>query len=197
MDVKDHLHAMLRARRADLRSTLDGLPERDARRPLTPTGTNLLGLVKHVASVQLGYFGDVFDRPAPRTWPWLAEDADHEADLWAPADESRAMLLDFADASDRHADATIEALDLDSPGLVPWWPEERRHVTLGQVLVHVVAETARHAGHADIVRELVDGRAGQRPGDVNVPDLGTAGWSAHAARVLAAADAAGARTADS
>jgi len=189
MDPKDHLHAMLRQRRADLLATLDGLGEHDVRRPLTPTGTNLLGLAKHVASVQLGYFGEVFGRVPDRTWPWLGQHADHDADLWAPAAESREMLLEFVAYSDRHADATIEALDLDAPGVVPWWQEERRDVTLGQVLVHVVAEAARHAGHADIVRELVDGRAGQRPGDVNVPDLGTAGWGAHVARVQEAADA--------
>jgi len=192
MDLHDHLHGMLRQRRADLLATLDGLGEHDVRRPLTPTGTNLLGLVKHVASGQLGYFGDVFGRAPDRTWPWLGEDADHEADLWAPAEESRAMLLEFVAYSDRHADATIEALDLDAPGVVPWWPEERRAVTLGQVLVHVVAETARHAGHADVLRERVDGRVGQRPGDVNVPDLDVAGWGAHVARVQAAADAASA-----
>ena len=102
------------------------------------------------------------------------------------------MLLEFVECSDRHADATIEALDLDAPGVVPWWPEERREVTLGQVLVHVIAETARHAGHADVLREWVDGRVGQRPGDVNVPDLDAAGWGAHVARVQAAADEAAA-----
>ncbi|MDF2443155.1 MAG: hypothetical protein JWR01_1358, partial [Subtercola sp.] len=64
MDEKETLHGYLRIRRADLLGKLDGLSEYDARRPLTPTGTNLLGLVKHVASVQLGYFGEVFGRPA-------------------------------------------------------------------------------------------------------------------------------------
>ena len=54
--------------------------------------------------------------------------------------------------------ATIEALTLDSPGRVPWWwPPERQQVTLQQIMVHVTVEIARHAGHADIVRELIDG----------------------------------------
>ena len=51
----------------------------------------------------------------------------------------------------------IEALDLDSSGLVPWWGPDHEHVTLHQILVHVSVETARHAGHADIIRESIDG----------------------------------------
>jgi len=137
----------------------------------------------HVASVQLGYFGEVFGRAPDRTWPWLGEHADHDADLWAPADESREMLLQFVAYSDRHADATIEALHVDARDVVPWWPEERRDVTLGRVRVHVVAEAARNAGHADILCELLDGRTGQRSGDVKVLDAGAAGWGAHVTRV--------------
>ena len=70
MDEKDTLHRYLRAQRTSLASKLDGLGEYEIRRPMTPTGTNLLGLVKHVASVQLGYFGGVFDRPSGRDLPW-------------------------------------------------------------------------------------------------------------------------------
>ena len=66
------------------------------------------------------------------------------------------------------ADATIEALDLDSPGVVPWWGNQP--VTLYRVLVHVTTETCRHAGHADLARELVDGKAGYATWDSNVPE---------------------------
>lgn len=82
MDEKATLHRYLRTRRDDLLAKLDGLGEYDVRRPLTPTGTNLLGLVKHVASVELGYFGDVFGRPSGRGLAWDADDAEPDADLW-------------------------------------------------------------------------------------------------------------------
>jgi hypothetical protein len=83
----------------------------------------------------------------------------------------------------------VAALDLDAPGQVPWWPPERRDVTLHRVLVHVIAETHRHAGHADIVRELVDGAAGLLPGVSNLGADGAEARTAHHARVQAAADA--------
>ncbi|WP_291057699.1 DinB family protein [Herbiconiux sp.] len=186
---KETLHGYLRVRRADLLAKLDGLGEYDIRRPMTPTGTNLLGLVKHVASVQLGYFGEVFGRLG-RDLPWNAPDAAAEADLWATADESRAQIIELHEYSAAHSDATIAALDWDTRGAVPWWPPERRSVTLQQILAHMVAETARHAGHADILRELIDGAVGNGAGDPNIADRGDSGWAAHHARVEAAARAA-------
>ncbi|RFA12187.1 hypothetical protein B7R22_17315 [Subtercola boreus] len=210
MDEKETLHGYLRIRRSDLLGKLDGLSEYDMRRPLTPTGTNLLGLVKHVASVQLGYFGEVFGRPATHsvaeqitaldaagaaaaTAPADAEvpaDAFEDADLWVPATQSSADILDFHHFSAAHADATIEALDLASTGSVPWWQPERRTVTLHQILVHMIAETARHAGHADIVRELIDGRLGNGPADPNIPARSAASWAAYRSRIERAARAA-------
>lgn len=154
---------------------------------MTPTGTNLLGLVKHVASVQADYFGEVFGRPHDLELPWLADDAEDNADMWVAADEPTAGVLELFRRSGDHADATIEALDLDAPGVVPWWPGERGHVTLHTVLVHMTVELARHAGHADIVRELVDGRAGHRPEVSNLPDQGGDWWSSYVDRVEEAA----------
>jgi hypothetical protein len=142
MDEKGTLHHYLRVRRDSLRGKLDGLSEYDVRRPLTPTGTNLLGLVKHLASVELDYFGVVFDRPSGRRLPWLEEGASPDADLWATTDESREDILELHRFAAAHSDATIEALPADAAGMVPWWPEERRHVTLHQILVHMVAERA-------------------------------------------------------
>ena len=190
MDDKAILHRYLRARRDDLLGKLDGLDEYDARRPLTPTGTNLLGLVKHVASVELGYFGEVFGRSAPKELPWLDDDAEPDADMWATPAETREQIVELHRFSAEHSDATIEALPLDAAGAVPWWPEERRHVTLHQILVHMCAETAQHLGHADILRELIDGSAGQRPGDPNLTTRTPQEWAAHRARIEAAARAA-------
>ena len=129
-----------------------------------PTGTNLLGLVKHVASVEAGYFGETFGRPFAEPLPWLDEDAEPNADMWATAEESREDIVDLYRRVWAHSDATIDALALDAIGHVPWWPPERNEVTLHRILVHMIAETNRHAGHADIVRELIDGAAGLRAG---------------------------------
>lgn len=195
-DATTTLLRYLRTNRADLRGKVDGLTEYDARRPLTPTGTNLLGLVKHVASVQLEYFTAVFDRPSGVSAPWLSQDAANDADMWVTADETRASILEFHDASARISDETIEALPLDAPGRVPWWPDDRAATTLHQILVHVIAETARHAGHADVLRELIDGTAGMRPGDGNLPQRPADEWSAYYARIVSAAREADAREAD-
>ena len=67
-----------------------------------------------------------------------------------------------------HTDATINDLPADAPGHVRWWP--RPDVTLHTMLVHVLAETNRHAGHADILREKLDGAAGMRADNSNVAE---------------------------
>ena len=185
MDQKTTLLHYLRRQREGLLGKLDGLGEYDARRPLTGTGTNLAGLVKHVASVQLDYFGEVFDRPTGRVLPWFADGAETNADMWLPAEESLESVRELHAFSAAHSDATIEELPLDAPGRVPWWPDERAGVTLHQVLVHVIAETARHAGHADIVRELVDGQVGNGAQDPDVPFHDAERWAAHRARIEA------------
>lgn len=187
MDPKETLATYLRNRRGDLLSKLDGLGDYEVRRPMTATGTNLLGIVKHVASVELGYFTDVFDRPSGRELPWLEDDAELDADFWATPEETLDDVVGLHRFSAEQTDATIAALDLDSPGVVPWWPEERRDVTLHQILVHMCVETARHAGHADIVRELIDGEVGIHPGDSMVSHRDAAGWAAHRERLDAAA----------
>jgi hypothetical protein len=183
MDAKSTLHRYLRTAREVLLWKMDGLSPYDVRRPLTPTGTNLLGLVKHLSGVELGYFGDTFGRPFAEPLPWMAEDAEPNVDMWATADESREDVVALYRRVWAHSDATIDALDLESPGVVPWWPEERRNVTLHQVLVHTIAETHRHAGHADIVRELVDGTAGMIPGRENMAPGDESWWEQYRARL--------------
>lgn len=159
--AKDNLQARLRRDRKALLWKLDGLSEYDARRPLTASGTNLLGLVKHVASVEARYFGEVFDRPSPEPLPpWQDHDgSDHRA----AKDETRDQIIESYRRTWEHSDATINELALDASGHVPWWPEPYPNTNLFAILVHVLGETNRHAGHADILREGVDGRTGMRP----------------------------------
>jgi uncharacterized damage-inducible protein DinB len=187
VDPKLTLHNYLRSVRETMLWKLEGLSEYDVRRPLTPTGTNLLGLVKHLTIVEAGYFGDTFGRPFPQHLPWWDDDAEPEADMWATEDESRDHLADLYRQVTAHADATIDALDLDSVGNVPWWREGE--VTLHQILVHVVAETNRHAGHADIVRETIDNAVGLRATNPNIEDRDNTWWKTHQARLQQAADA--------
>ncbi|HEX6887376.1 MAG TPA: DinB family protein, partial [Candidatus Nanopelagicales bacterium] len=172
---------------------LEGLAEHDQRRPMVPTGTNLLGLVKHLAFVEAGYFGTAFGRPVPATLVWdEAEDADPTADLWATAEESPAELARRYREVAAASDALIEALPLEAPASVPWWDVAHREVTLRLLLVHVIAETNRHAGHADILRELIDGAVGLRATNPNVPDRDEAWWAEHRARLEEIAGRAGA-----
>jgi uncharacterized damage-inducible protein DinB len=186
-EPKADLKRYLQAARDALLWKLEGLSEYDVRRPLTPTGTNLLGLVKHVASVELGYFGETFGRPFAEPLPWFADDHEPNADMWAAADESREQIVALYRRAWAHSDATIETLPLDAVGHVPWWPEERREVTLHRVLVHMIAETHRHAGHADVVRELIDGAAGLRADNDNMPPRDAAWWESYRSRLEQAA----------
>jgi len=181
--TKDDLHRYLRTARDAVLWKLDGLSEYDLRRPLTPTGTNLLGLVKHLAGVEAGYFGETFGRPFPESLPWYDEGAEPNADMWATAEESREQIISLYHRVWAHSDATIEALDLDATGHVPWWPPDRNPVTLHRILVHVIAETNRHAGHADIVRELIDGTVGLRRDNGNLPDVDPAWWESYRDRL--------------
>src|SRR3989442_1698156 len=127
-DPKADLRRYLQAAREALLWKLDGLSEYDVRRPLTRTGTNLLGLVKHVAGVESGYFGGTFQRPFDEPLPWFADDAEPNADMWATADESRERIVGLYRRVWAHADATIDALALDAVGRVPWWPSDRNEV---------------------------------------------------------------------
>ncbi|AVH99472.1 DinB family protein [Streptomyces sp. WAC00288] len=186
--AKDNLHGRLRRDRAALLWKLDGLSEYDARRPLTATGTNLLGLVKHVAGVEARYFGEVFGRPSPEPLPrWQDHDG---SDLWAAEGETRDQIVGFYRRTWEHSDATIDALPLDAPGHVPWWPEPHSDTNLFAVMVHVLGETNRHAGHADILRENVDGRTGMRPG--HETQIDEEARAARFAKIERAARAAGA-----
>lgn len=160
--AKEYLHNDLRQVREALVWKLDGLSEYDIRRPLTATGTNLLGLVKHMAFSDARYFGEVFGRPFPDTVPRWNDEAAWKEEHWATEHETRERIVGLYRRVGEHTDATIKALAIDAPGFVPWWP--RPHVKLFNVMVHSLSETARHAGHADILREQLDGVVGTGPG---------------------------------
>lgn len=164
---------------------LEGLSAYDVRRPLTGTGTNLLGLVKHLTLSEAVYLGDLFNRPFPERHPRF-DDADYRNRdwLWVREEESRADIVDGYRRACQHSDATIEALPIDAGGYVPWWPQPV--VTLFNVMVHVLTETNRHAGHADILHEQLHDAAGSaEPDQID-------GWAAHRARIEEAARQAGA-----
>ncbi|WP_329500804.1 DinB family protein [Kitasatospora herbaricolor] len=182
-DPKVVLRLYLQFARDALLWKLEGLSEYDIRRPLTPTGTNLLGLVKHATGVELGYFGATFGRPAAGPQLSAAADAEPNADMWATADESRAQIVEGYRRAWEHADATFDALELDAVGRVPWWPTGRDDVTLFHALVRVIGDTHRHAGHADIVRELIDGSAGMSRNNIGLASEDPAWWESYRDRL--------------
>lgn len=202
--AKEYLHSDLRDGRATMLWKLEGLAEYDVRRPLTPTGTNLLGLIKHLTITEAWYFGEVFGRPFPERLPWRDDVADERAgdaklaalfdhwsqlaDMWATEDESRLEIIDRYTRMWEHSDATIAALDIDAPGHVSWWPHP--DVKLFNILVHVLNETNRHAGHADILREQLDGAVGTHGGSEAVNERDTTFWKKHRAKIERAAKAA-------
>jgi hypothetical protein len=185
--VKEHLQRYLQVAREATVWKLEGLGEYDIRRPMVPTGTNLLGLVKHLATVEFGYFGDTFGRPHGEQLPWWEDSAEPNADMWATPEESRDDIVALYRRAWKHADATIAALELDATGTVPWWPAERGLVTLHLVMIHVISETHRHAGHADIVRELIDGSVGLRKDNDNLPNVDESWWAKYRHRLEQAA----------
>ena len=185
LDVKGDLHDYLRGARETLVWKLDGLGEYDIRRPLTPTGTNLLGLVKHNAGMEVLYFGEVFGRTPDVSLPWLLDDAEPNADMWAKPDETTERIVELYRSTWELADATIDELPLDAVGRVPWWGDNP--VTLHRVLVHVTSETQRHAGHADIIRESIDGSAGFLSGYDSLRISDPASWKTFHDRIEEAA----------
>lgn len=171
LEQKQVLKKYLQETREALLWKLEGLTEKQARWPLVPSGNNLLGLVKHCANIEIGYFGPTFGRDWPAPEEIVSEQAweeDPQADWYATADESVASVTDLYRRAWAFADETINALPLDAPGRVPWWTNSE--VTLFRIVIHVTDELARHAGHADILRELTDRSVGLYADNTNIPD---------------------------
>ena len=187
-DPQAALHHYLQTCREALLWKIDGLGERDLRMPRTPTGTNLIGIVKHMVNVEIGYFGDTFGRDWPTPHERVSEEqfeTDPQTDWYATEDETCAGIVDLYRRVWHFADETIDGLPLDALGRVPWWPEERGTVTLHRILVHVIEDLARHLGHADILREQIDGAVGLLDGNSNLPDQD---WPAYVARLTELAE---------
>jgi uncharacterized damage-inducible protein DinB len=170
--LKEAMHDYLRSARAGMLARVDDLSEYDRRRPMTPTGTNLLGLVKHLTFYESYYLGGVFGREPEWRLPWIEDDSIWQgADMWATPDETTRFLLGRYEDACAHADATISALELDTPATVPFWKETKRNTTLCVLMTHMIAETRQHLGHADIIREQIDGTTGS-----NTAEMGDAEW---------------------
>lgn len=176
MNDKATLKTYLDSLRSAVVWKLEGLEEWQLRWPMTHTGSNLLGIVKHLSAMEYGYLGDVFARPG-ESLAWIGPGAEPNEDMWATQEESVEDVLALYRRAVAHADSTIAALDLDAAGHVPWWPEPE--VTLHRVLVHLVVEVARHAGHLDLIRERLDGRVGLREANTNMPFADDALWADH------------------
>ncbi|MEV6288711.1 DinB family protein [Kribbella sp. NPDC051770] len=182
MDLKSVLHEYLRSTRALLLAKLDGISEYDRRRPLVRSGTNLLGLVKHLTGIEYVYLGTSVGRPPEQPLPWEADGSVWEgADMWALPTESTEYLTGLYQQACAHSDESLALLDLDTPADVPHWTDGR--TTLGALLVRVVDETAHHAGHADIVRELIDGQGGK-----DADALDETGWHEYYGKLQQAAE---------
>jgi uncharacterized damage-inducible protein DinB len=188
MDEKSMLRHYLQRQRDPVIWKLGTLSERQLRMPMTRTGTNLLGVAKHVASTDVGYLGEVFGRPFDEPTPWMDEAAEPNADFWATEDQSADWIRGFCRRAWQHSDRTIEELPLDAPAVVPWWAPERRNTDLRTVLVHVIAETARHVGQMDIVRETIDGQIGMNEIYPNLPGFGDQDWKDYVQRLRDLAD---------
>lgn len=184
-DPKDVLRDYLQGARDTLVWKLEGLSERDQRLPRTPTGMNLLGIVKHALNSEVVYFGPTFGRewPTPEELVPMGEGG-AQADWYATAQESAAGLVSLYRRVQAFADETIEGLPLDAIGHVAHWGGAE--VTLHEILVHKIVDLQRHAGHADILREHIDGSSGLLRNASNLPR--DTDWGAYVSKLTALAE---------
>jgi hypothetical protein len=156
------LQAALDAQREHVLGILDGLPEEALHRPVLPSGWTCLGLVRHLAlDVERFWFRAAF--AGEQIEPGHAGAPDEASgDAWqVPPEMPGPAVLDLYRQEIALANAFIAATPLDSGPAS--WPEEIfpnwRLTDLREAIVHVITETACHAGHLDAVRELIDGRS--------------------------------------
>ncbi|GAA3540123.1 hypothetical protein AFL01nite_29550 [Aeromicrobium flavum] len=184
MNGRSDLVLYLRRSREAVWRAVDGVDEYDARRPLTPSGTNLLGLVKHLATVEYGYVARCSGFAGDLDLPWDDEDDEVNADLWLTPDQSARSIINLHVAVAAHTERAAAALPPDAPATVPWWREPE--TTFDRLLVHLVAETAQHAGHLEILREQLDGQGDAWDADRSERDASW--WAAQVGRIEAAAE---------
>ena len=165
--ISQDSHGYLKDSRRQIVWSVQGLDEYDLRRPMTPTGTNLLGVVKHLVGLDAGYLGACLNRPFPSPLPWIEEESvDPNRDMWATADESAADLLDLYRQACEHSDAVLAEVGPDAVATVNWWPIGERETTAAALVARVLKDTAMHAGQLQILRELIDGKSGSDRDDV-------------------------------
>jgi uncharacterized damage-inducible protein DinB len=157
-DEKESLRVSLDRHRNAIEWKVSGLDDEGLRRRMTPSGTSLLGLVKHLAAVEYSWFCETFGR---ETEPLPFVDGDPDADLRVEAGESTEEIFAFYARARAAADRVIDELDVEDVGKA-WFGET---VSMRWVLIHMIEETARHAGHIDILRELIDGVTGDHRED--------------------------------
>lgn len=141
--------------RATLLMKLDGLTEGQARQPVLPSGLSLLALVKHLTAVEHGWFVVDFAQSGE---PYLFVDPDGSETDWVltPDDTLESVVQGYQRACARSRQVTDQAASLDQRAPHPRAGE----MDLRFVLLHMLEETARHNGHADAARELLDGVTG-------------------------------------
>ena len=192
-ELKEDLHRQRRGARAAVLWKLEGLSEYDVRRPLVPTGTNLLGLVKHLATVEWGHFGAAFGDPLDEHLPWVTEDAEADteasADMWVEPSETRSAIVGLYERVAVRSDEVIERFPLDAVGQVPWWPPEISRVTLHAILAHTVAEAQRTRATPTSCASWSTARPGtvrrdrcSRPATASGGAPGSSAWSARPGR---------------
>ena len=154
---REILAGFLDFHRATLLWKLEGLDDQQLRRAMVASGTSLLGLVKHLAYVERSWFQGVWAGEEV-TFPWTSEDPD--ADWRIEPDETTGQVLALYDGEcDRSRAIVAAASSLDELAQHPRqkdWKMSRRWI-----LIHMIEETARHVGHADILREQLDGATGE------------------------------------
>lgn len=152
---KAMITAFLDWQRATLLCKLDGLTDEELRRPHVPSGLTLLGLVKHLRAVELDWFTFDFAGEDPESMPDLIPYEDH----WTIfPHESTQDVLDLYRNEVERSRAITAAAALDDPAR---HPGEAPGLTLRWILLHMIEETARHNGHADLIREAIDGQTGE------------------------------------
>ncbi|MGW4780165.1 DinB family protein [Streptomyces filamentosus] len=158
-DERDGLLAYLAQQRQTLRATAHGLTDVQAR--MTPTAGELSigGLIKHAARCEAGWIDLVLQR---QRGPQRAADESDAAEFALTEEETLAGVLDQYAAAARETDEVIAGIaDLGRavpvPRGLPWFPADVENWSVRWVLLHLIEETARHGGHADIIRETIDG----------------------------------------
>lgn len=151
------LRAFLDFHRDALLRNIGGVSDEDLRRPMVQSGTSLLGLVKHLACVEVGWFAKTF---AGRdvAYPFgLTEEDDPDADLRVgPGEITDEIVAAYKDACETSR-AIVESASLEDLAQ----SKDRGDISLRWIMLHMIEETARHNGHADILREQIDGVTGE------------------------------------